>query len=473
MTKATDLVCELVQVEMEHDEAVSYLDVALTKGAITVPELVERAEEAILEEVTESEPEPEPEPEVVVEEVDEEMVLFSEAQGLLFEVLGTNVYRRYIADRPSLSAMMEKLAKLDLHTRLAYKFKALEARYLALVGEPEPTPEQVEAEAQHWVETAAIQHALEHQHKLVNGVDMPRGWKADQYKTSYWRSKEWLEELHHTTRCVSVDNRAIVWPNSEATDVAKEEPMEQHSTLDLVREFGTDTNLYQGHTVDELKAYCRELGLKGYSSKNKAALVRELATLAGLELQMFAGAETVTPDEQEADEAREAAIQALEAEKDAQPAPPEPKFAEADIENAKRQIAIWAKKPRSPRTILALDGWRLKLKIMQLVNEGKDASKLVALYREKAAQFKALDTKPEAVPAPTPKAKNLTLGEHLAQALEAKGIPYELDGDVIRWKGGIVTLANHVLGFTRTFMAWCTPEKWVGCNLSEVVKVRK
>jgi len=330
-----------------------------------------------------------------------------------------------------------------------------EAEYAHYIADGGP----IEVAASKWkAAAAAIQHALGHQHKLVNGVDMPRGWKADQYKTSYWRSKEWLEELPHTGWCVSVDNRAIVWPNSEATDVAKEEPME-HSILDDIRAYKSDIDLYQGYTgkdgVKELKAFCKALGLKNYSGWNKDRLVRELATLAGLELQMFAGAEEVTPDE-----AREATIQAEK-----------PVVTDEQIAHAVEQIKIWRVRPRSPKRDLILKGWVLRHQILVGVQKGRDMAPQVAQYRAVKEEYRALGDEPKAAPAP--KAKNLTLGEHLAQSLEAKGIPYEWDGDILRWKGGIVTLANHVLGFTRTFIAWCTPNKWVGCVASEVVKVRK
>jgi len=327
---------------------------------------------------------------------------------------------------------------------------------------------------------------------------------------------------------VRVDNRVVVWPNSEATDVAKEEPVNKclicgqpatnkyrdrcdecaaaddaasrqaieqakeameaepgpnavvisgealrnsvvtgepvivdlreepmESTLMRIGKYETDVNFSQGNNKDELQGYCRELiredpanaaALRGYSSWNKPKLVRVLGSLAGLKLDFFAGAEeTVTPDEQEADEAREATIQAAEAEKDAQPAP---QFSEADIENAKRQIAIWRKKPRSPRTILALEGWTLKLQIMEGVNKGKDMSALAALYREKAAQFKALGTEPEVVQAPVSEVSpNPDLRTQLVKGLNDHGIRFHLEEDgkrlVIDENDIAIRLARH------------------------------
>ena len=268
--------------------------------------------------------------------------------------------------------------------------------------------------------------------------------------------------------------KSVTTGHPVVVDLRQEEPM---STLDLIRQFKTDTNLYQGHNVPELKAYCRELGLKGYSSWKKSQLVRELASLAGLEIQMFAGQEgvvverieviteevVVSEDEKEADAAREATVETLEAEKDAQPAPPAPKFSEEDIAYAQRQIEIWKAKPRTQAVALAIAGWALRKQIMEGINAGRDVQALVALYREKSAQYKALgaeETKPVANPKP---AASPTLSEQLAAGLSKHGIRYHVEGDrlILDEDGIAIRLAKHGKEtIERVIHKWLRPRLW-------------
>jgi hypothetical protein len=195
MATIASLVSEYVGVEMTADEAGEWVIQAQDNKDHKLWALstdVQEALSAYLEDdEVPQEPEPEPDPEVTITPVDPADILLGRVKGLLFQKLGPAAYKRK-ADLE----LDELMAELDKAAAGDPAYLALEAQYLELVGDPRDTDEfwdefqrgaeahaQQEFEAkycmpdedeiQHWVDVANEQHAIGHQHILVNGTNEP------------------------------------------------------------------------------------------------------------------------------------------------------------------------------------------------------------------------------------------------------------------------------------------------------------
>jgi hypothetical protein len=450
MTKATELAQALTGAEgWSHSDAIEYLASLQVTGEDDEDNLTYRLQkEAIAEALTcplsqAPVPEPaEPEPEVVYEvphtmtSVGQLAALGREVEGLYMQVYGVKSYRALVDhDTGKLLRDINDYACGPRGVRVRDKYEALLSRWIEL-AHPR-TIEDEEAKA-----GQIVADALSYATGDTTLDRMEAQWQADLdsvtlYEDKAARNDGWMNvgtsfeipqtpELWSNTR-ISVNCTEVAWP-------PKEEPMTTaRSVLDEIRSFGRASNMYASSTVEELRQYCRKIkadnpslkGLAGFSKASKADLCRRLATLAEIEFDIMVAAPVVSPEEKEADEAREATIQAAEAEKDAQPAPPETKVTMAKYRKAKALAEYYSALDGEMNQLIAKGHATQALKIKALL-DGKPTQGYDDILAELREEYK--DLKAKAAPQPQAKlvATTVDITEETSGPVPLEGTPQEV-----------------------------------------------